>query len=172
MTTDIAEDFKLAGRGHRTRVQEAKKRRGRGRNRVHDRGQLPRHARGSEAARGYGRPVIRRRNRSSAISVLSAEVGTPPEIPIRYTVRVEKTFEAVYENGVLRPLESLGLSNMQHVLVTISDSAAPEASAYFEPGEWSAASHDDISLEAVRRALSSIRGSLSDTVIASREERS
>jgi predicted DNA-binding antitoxin AbrB/MazE fold protein len=91
---------------------------------------------------------------------------------IRYTVRVEKTFEAVYENGVLRPLENLGLSDMQHVLVTISDSAvAADASGYFEPAEWSVARHDDISLETVRRALSSIRGSLSDTVIASREER-
>jgi predicted DNA-binding antitoxin AbrB/MazE fold protein/predicted nucleic acid-binding protein len=85
---------------------------------------------------------------------------------------VEKTFEAVYENGVLRPLENLDLSDMQHVLVTISDSTATDASAYFEPGEWSAARHDDISLEVVRRALSSIPGSLSDTVNSSREERS
>jgi len=84
---------------------------------------------------------------------------------------VEKTFEAVYENGVLRPLENLELSDMQHVLVTISDSTAQDASAYFEAEEWSAAKHDDISLEVVRRALSSIRGSLSDTVISSREER-
>jgi len=30
------------------------------------------------------------------------------------------TFEAIYENGVLRPLESLALPNLQHVLVTIS----------------------------------------------------
>jgi hypothetical protein len=58
---------------------------------------------------------------------------------------------------------------MQHVLLTISDPAAPaDASGCFEPGEWAAAKHDDISLAAVRRALSSIRGSLSETVIASR----
>jgi predicted DNA-binding antitoxin AbrB/MazE fold protein len=49
---------------------------------------------------------------------------------------VEKTFEAVYENGVLRPLENLDLSNMQHLLVTISDSTATDASAYFEAEEW------------------------------------
>lgn len=42
---------------------------------------------------------------------------------------------------------------------------------YFEPEEWEAAKHDDISLKEVRRALSSIPGSLADGVIASREER-
>jgi predicted DNA-binding antitoxin AbrB/MazE fold protein len=34
---------------------------------------------------------------------------------------MEKTVEAVYENGVLRPLETLPISDRQHVLVTISD---------------------------------------------------
>ena len=85
---------------------------------------------------------------------------------------MEKTFEAVYENGALRSFENLGLSDMRHVLVIISDPAVTAGAAgYFDPAEWSAARHDDVSLESVRRALSSIRGSLSDTVIASREER-
>jgi len=83
------------------------------------------------------------------------------------------TFEAVYENGVLRPLESLRLTNQQHVLVTISGTAvaADDVAGYFEPEEWEAAKHDEISLQDVRRALSSIPGSLADAVIASREER-
>ncbi len=83
------------------------------------------------------------------------------------------TFEAIYENGVLRPLESLALRNMQHVLVTISGApvTADDLEGYFEPEEWEAAKHDDISLQDVRRALSSIPGSLADAVIASREER-
>jgi predicted DNA-binding antitoxin AbrB/MazE fold protein len=83
------------------------------------------------------------------------------------------TFEAVFENGVLRPLESLTLPNRQHVFVTISDAAvaADDLAGYFEPEEWEAAKHDDISLQDVRRALSSIPGSLADAVIASREER-
>jgi predicted DNA-binding antitoxin AbrB/MazE fold protein len=82
-------------------------------------------------------------------------------------------FEAVYENGVLRPLQSLALPNMQHVFVTISGApaTADEVAGYFEPEEWEAAKHDDISLQEVRRALSSIPGSLADAVIASREER-
>jgi predicted DNA-binding antitoxin AbrB/MazE fold protein len=83
------------------------------------------------------------------------------------------TFEAVYENGVLRPLESLALPNLQHVLVTIASApaTADDVAGYFEPEEWEAAKHDDIILQEVRRALSSIPGSLADAAIASREER-
>ncbi len=83
------------------------------------------------------------------------------------------TFEAVYENGVLKPLESLELANMQHVFVTISaaPATADDVAGHFKPEEWEAAKHDDISLQEVRRALSSIPGSLADAVIASREER-
>ena len=86
---------------------------------------------------------------------------------------MEKTFEAVYEDGVLRPLEALGISNKQHLLVTISDvpMTAPDVAGYFEPEEWEAAKHDDISLDEVRDALASIPGSLADAVIESREER-
>jgi predicted DNA-binding antitoxin AbrB/MazE fold protein len=83
------------------------------------------------------------------------------------------TFEAVFENGVLRPLERLALPNLQHVLVTISAAPANAADVAecFEPEEWEAAKHDDISLQEVRQALSSIPGSLADDVIALREER-
>jgi predicted DNA-binding antitoxin AbrB/MazE fold protein len=82
------------------------------------------------------------------------------------------TFEAVYENGVLRPLESLALPNLQRVLVTVSGApGADDIAGCFEVEEWEAAKYDDISLQEVRRALSSIPGSLADAVIASREER-
>ncbi len=86
---------------------------------------------------------------------------------------MDKTFEAVYENAVLWPLETLAISEMQDVLVTISELPAPAADVadYFEPEEWEAARHDDIGLAEVRRALASIPGSLADAVIASREER-
>ena len=86
---------------------------------------------------------------------------------------MQKTFEAVYENGVLRPLETLAISDSQHLLVTISDvpATAPDVAGYFEADEWEAAKRDDISLDEVRRALASIPGSLADAVIASREER-
>ena len=39
------------------------------------------------------------------------------------------------------------------------------------PEEWAEAAHDDISLDEVRRALSTIPGSLSEAVIALRQER-
>jgi predicted DNA-binding antitoxin AbrB/MazE fold protein len=86
---------------------------------------------------------------------------------------MEKTFEAVYEDGVLRPLETLAISNMQHVLVTISDvpATAADVAGYFEREEWEAAKHDDIGLDEARQALASIPDSLADAVIASREER-
>ena len=41
----------------------------------------------------------------------------------------------------------------------------------FDAAEWEASMHDDISLQDVRAALSSIKGSLSEAVIASHEER-
>jgi len=46
-------------------------------------------------------------------------------VVVRVKVRMMGlTFEAIYENGVLRPLESLALPNLQHVLVTISGAPA------------------------------------------------
>jgi predicted DNA-binding antitoxin AbrB/MazE fold protein len=83
---------------------------------------------------------------------------------------MQKTFEAVYENGVLRPLVPLPLANAQHVQVTIAD-VDNDIAAYFDAAEWEASKFDDISLQDVRLALSSIQGSLSDAVVASREER-
>ena len=86
---------------------------------------------------------------------------------------MEKSFEAVYENGVLRPLEALTLANRQHVQVTIATipNANDDVAAYFDPAEWEASKTDNVSLAEVRAATSSIRGSLADAVIASRDER-
>lgn len=86
---------------------------------------------------------------------------------------MRKTFEAVYEDGLLRPLEKLGLADRQHVQVTIEpvfelDEGLAE---YFEPGEWETSKHDGISLAEVRLAMSDIPGSMADAVIASRDER-
>jgi predicted DNA-binding antitoxin AbrB/MazE fold protein len=85
---------------------------------------------------------------------------------------MKKTFDAIYENGVLRPVEALSLPDRTHVIVTVDQisTIASDPSGYFSPEEWEAALHDDISLDEVRQALSSIEGSLSDAVIASREE--
>jgi predicted DNA-binding antitoxin AbrB/MazE fold protein len=80
--------------------------------------------------------------------------------------------EAVYENGVLRPLTPLPLSEKQTVAVTIS-----------EPQSWldrlidvelieecRKDSQEAPSLEEMRALLSGVGGSLSDAVVAERDE--
>ncbi len=86
---------------------------------------------------------------------------------------MERRLQAVYTNGVLQPLEALTLKERQEVTVTIIDpgSVGQEVAGYFSPEEWAQAAQDTVSLDEVRRALATISGSLSDTVIAQREER-
>jgi hypothetical protein len=86
---------------------------------------------------------------------------------------MERSVQAVYKDGVLLPLESVSLEERRQVTVTISDPAdgGPDLAGYFTPEEWAVAIHDDISLDEVRRALSTIPGSLSEAVIALRQER-
>ena len=86
---------------------------------------------------------------------------------------MEKRLQAVYKDGVLKPLEALPLEEMQQVTVTITDSPTidDDLAGYFTTEEWAAASQDDITWDDVRQALSRISGSLSDAVIAQRQER-
>jgi predicted DNA-binding antitoxin AbrB/MazE fold protein len=86
---------------------------------------------------------------------------------------MEKTIQAVYEGGVLRPLEPIPLEDRQEVTVTISDEGStPRGHALLaSPDEWAGAATDDVGLDEVRRALSMIRGSLSETIIDERRDR-
>ena len=86
---------------------------------------------------------------------------------------MEKSLQAVYKDGVLQPLETVPLEERQQVTVTISDptNVSQDLAGYFTPEEWAEAVHDDVSLDEVRRALSTISGSLSEAVIALRQER-
>ena len=86
---------------------------------------------------------------------------------------MEKSFQAVYRDGVLQPLERVPVEERQQVTVTISDptNVGQDLAGYFTPEEWAEAVHDDISLDEVRQALSTISGSLSEAVIALRQER-
>jgi predicted DNA-binding antitoxin AbrB/MazE fold protein len=86
---------------------------------------------------------------------------------------MEKRLQAVYKDGVLQPLETVPLEEGQQATVTISEPAivSPDLAGYFTSEEWAEAAHDDISLDEVRRALSTISGSLSEAVIALRQER-
>ena len=82
--------------------------------------------------------------------------------------------EAVYEHGVLRPLEPVSLAEAQHVTLTISDPATSRSgldSDVLERAQAEVAALDRIpSIEEVRAALASIPGSLSEDVVAERGE--
>jgi predicted DNA-binding antitoxin AbrB/MazE fold protein len=86
---------------------------------------------------------------------------------------MEKRLQAVYKDGVLHLLEPVPLEESQQVTVTISDASpvSQDVAGYFSPEEWAEAAQDDVSLDEVRRALSTISGSLSDAVVALRQER-
>jgi hypothetical protein len=86
---------------------------------------------------------------------------------------MEKTVQAVYEGGVLRPLEPISLEDRQEVTVTISDEGdiPRDHPLLASPDEWAGAAGDDITLDEVRRALSTIRGSLSEAIIDERQDR-
>ena len=86
---------------------------------------------------------------------------------------MEKTVQAVYEGGVLRPLEPVPLKDRQEVTVTISDEGniPRDHPLLASSDEWVSAASDDISLDEVRHALSTISGSLSKTIIDERRDR-
>jgi len=86
---------------------------------------------------------------------------------------MEKTVQAVYEDGVLRPLEPLLLGERQQVTVTVSVMVGESSNhpLLVSPEEWSDAAEDDIGLDEVRRTLSTIRGSFSEAVLEERRER-
>jgi hypothetical protein len=69
--------------------------------------------------------------------------------------------------------EPLLLGERQQVTVTISDKIDVSSNnpLLVSSEEWSEAAQDDIDLDEVRRALSTIRGSLSEAVLEERRER-
>ena len=73
--------------------------------------------------------------------------------------------EVVYENGVLRPVGTLPrtLKEHQHLIVSIESPDSGE--------DWLAGADPAVSLDAVRRALSKIPGTLADKVHDERDER-
>jgi len=85
--------------------------------------------------------------------------------------------EAVYENGVLRPLKPLELAEHQHVIVTVTESTKSASYTQLDltfienlrKQLHSAASAPG--LDEVRRRLSKIPGRMTDDFIAEREDR-
>ncbi len=87
---------------------------------------------------------------------------------------MQKTF-AVYENGVLRPLDPLRLTERQHVSLTIDEAAVALTDDDLLDQELlnSLEGEDlpEVSLEEVRAALAKIPGSMTAAFAAEREER-
>jgi predicted DNA-binding antitoxin AbrB/MazE fold protein len=80
--------------------------------------------------------------------------------------------EAVYENGVLRPLEPLGLSESQRVRIVVSTDAEGRSQRDWEVMERAraevAAMGISPTIEEVRAALAVIPGSMAQVVIDER----
>lgn len=85
--------------------------------------------------------------------------------------------DAVYENGILRPLQPLNLAENDRVVVTITEAANTGSSSqldteYVEELRRKLASAEPApGLEEVRRRLSKIPGSMAADFIAEREDR-
>jgi predicted DNA-binding antitoxin AbrB/MazE fold protein len=87
--------------------------------------------------------------------------------------RTSTQFEAIYENGVLRPLSPVDLPAHERLSVRVSRPADSLADVLdWDAHELAAAEGDDrVSLEDVQRALAKIPGSMADVVTAQRDER-
>jgi predicted DNA-binding antitoxin AbrB/MazE fold protein len=85
---------------------------------------------------------------------------------------MNRTLQAVYEKGILRPLEPLNLRDQQVVTLSIADEEPVEPWLDTECLAACAPEADDrVSLEEVRAALAKIPGSLTDDFRAEREDR-
>ena len=86
-----------------------------------------------------------------------------------------KTLEAIYENGLLRPLEPLLLKEHQQVTVTITDEITDEIDSWIDHEFMDEVKREVAlmgpapTLEEVRQALSTIPGNLSDDIRAERD---
>jgi predicted DNA-binding antitoxin AbrB/MazE fold protein len=80
--------------------------------------------------------------------------------------------QAVYEGGVLRPIEPLRLAENQLVSVILFDDPTSDDILEFEdPAHFEALADNTVTREAVRAALSKIPGSLDADFSAERHER-
>jgi predicted DNA-binding antitoxin AbrB/MazE fold protein len=87
--------------------------------------------------------------------------------------RTSTQFDAVYENGVLRPLNPVDLPEHERLSVIVNLPADPLADVLdWEAHELAATEgNESVSLEDVQAALSKIPGSMADVVSAERDDR-
>ena len=89
---------------------------------------------------------------------------------------MQKTIGAVYENGMLRPLEPLRFQERQRVFLTIDETAFPASEDddvldHEFLNSLEGENLPDVSLDEVQAALSKIPGSMTSVFAAEREER-
>ena len=83
---------------------------------------------------------------------------------------MRQKIDAVYENGLLRPLEPLHLPDHGAVSVTVETGAVDDWLDQ-DATEWARQEGDpSISLDEIRQRLAKLNGTLSDLVIAERGE--
>jgi predicted DNA-binding antitoxin AbrB/MazE fold protein len=86
---------------------------------------------------------------------------------------MKQHFEAVYEHGVLRPLEPLQLRDSEKLTVTIHACFTESADEWLDTDlriEAEKNADPAVTLQEVRAALATIKGAMADTVIAERGE--
>ena len=93
-----------------------------------------------------------------------------------YNVGMPLQVDAVYENGVLRPLQPLDLKEHEHVRVSVVKDTAPSRASlaveYIEKIKRELQDADPTpDREEVRRRLSKIPGSMASEIVADRGER-
>jgi predicted DNA-binding antitoxin AbrB/MazE fold protein len=83
---------------------------------------------------------------------------------------MRQEFDAVYENGLLRPLVPLNIPDQERVSVTVETSIGNEWLDRDALRFAEAEGDSTIALEEVRRGLATIPGSIAETVITDRGE--
>lgn len=86
---------------------------------------------------------------------------------------MQRIIEAVYENGVLRPLEPVTFVEHEHVRLLVEDEQAYEkylVEVLGGPEAYEAAGRVTVTHEEVRKALSKDTGNWADTVRQMRDE--
>ncbi|MFN0101704.1 MAG: antitoxin AF2212-like protein [Bryobacteraceae bacterium] len=88
---------------------------------------------------------------------------------------MRKTFGAVYENGIVRPLEPLRPAECQRVFLTIGETAATVVDDDLLDQELLSGLEGEeipeVTLEEVQAVLAKIPGSMTADFVAEREER-
>jgi predicted DNA-binding antitoxin AbrB/MazE fold protein len=87
---------------------------------------------------------------------------------------MSKRLDVIYENGVFRPLEPVDVPEHQRMTITIPETSMLSAEEELLDTDyecWAATQvKEDVSLEAVRQALSKIPGSLTADFLTERAE--